>query len=220
MSGAGARVGVGTRFRYDVGIVEVVEMAATTAGNEVVLKDGGGRLLRLALKELMFSDRAVLIPEQPGPSADDGEEIASVILQFLADHQAPQPGAGVVGRDGVSHRLEAYGAVRALCPHFTALTATRWSSSKRAVSGQHLLRKKAVRLLWPHRPLFAVSFTFRRSNTSHARPVARVGLSAVHGAFPVRRTRGASMACRGGCGSPEIGPKLGSFNSANPQAAV
>ncbi|MEV5981424.1 hypothetical protein [Streptomyces sp. NPDC052114] len=58
MSGAGARVGVGTRFRYDGETVEVVEMAATTAGNEVVLKDGQGRVMRLTSKELLFSDRA------------------------------------------------------------------------------------------------------------------------------------------------------------------
>lgn len=35
MSGAGARVGVGTSFRYDGETVEVVEMTATMAGNEV-----------------------------------------------------------------------------------------------------------------------------------------------------------------------------------------
>ncbi|WP_432146824.1 LysR family transcriptional regulator [Streptomyces sp. bgisy084] len=83
MSRAGARVGVGTRFRYDGETVEVVEMAATTAGNEVVLKDGRGRLLRLSLKELLFSDRAAVSPDGPGPSADDEEEIASVVLGQL-----------------------------------------------------------------------------------------------------------------------------------------
>ncbi|MHA7957306.1 helix-turn-helix domain-containing protein [Streptomyces sp. L500] len=83
MSRAGARVGVGTRFRYDGETVEVVEMAATTAGNEVVLKDGRGRLLRLSLKELLFSDRAAISPDGPGPSADDEREIASVILGQL-----------------------------------------------------------------------------------------------------------------------------------------
>ncbi|MER6769121.1 hypothetical protein ABT389_05100 [Streptomyces bacillaris] len=60
MTRAGARVGVGTHFRYDGETVEVVEMAATTAGNEVVLKDRHGRLLRLSLRELLFSDRATL----------------------------------------------------------------------------------------------------------------------------------------------------------------
>ncbi|MFE4330197.1 helix-turn-helix domain-containing protein [Streptomyces sp. NPDC056831] len=83
MSRAGVRVGVGTRFRYDGESVEVVEMAATTAGNEVVLKDGHGRLLRLSLKELLFSDRAAISPDGPGPSADDEGEIASVVLGQL-----------------------------------------------------------------------------------------------------------------------------------------
>ncbi|WP_033285269.1 helix-turn-helix domain-containing protein [Streptomyces sp. NRRL F-525] len=83
MSGAGARVGIGTRFRYDGETVEVVQMAATTAGNEVVLKDGRGRLLRLSLAELLFSDRAAVIPDVPGPSADDDAEIASVVLGQL-----------------------------------------------------------------------------------------------------------------------------------------
>jgi hypothetical protein len=83
MSGAGARVGVGTRFRYDGETVEVVEMAATTAGNEVVLKDGRGRMLRLSLKELLFSDRAAVIPDQSGPAAGDCEATASVVLGQL-----------------------------------------------------------------------------------------------------------------------------------------
>ncbi|MFB7557273.1 helix-turn-helix domain-containing protein [Streptomyces brevispora] len=83
MSRAGARVGVGTRFRFDGETVEVVEMAATTAGNEVVLKDGRDRLLRLSLRELLFSDRAVIVPEIDRPSADDAEEIASVVLGQL-----------------------------------------------------------------------------------------------------------------------------------------
>ncbi|MFG2453702.1 hypothetical protein ACGFSG_30520 [Streptomyces sp. NPDC048512] len=78
MNRAAARVGVGTRFRYDGETVEVVEMAATTAGHEVVLKDGQGRLLRLSLKELLFSERAAITPDGPGPSADDEGEIACV----------------------------------------------------------------------------------------------------------------------------------------------
>lgn len=83
MSAAAVRVGVGTRFRYDGETVEVVEMATTTAGNEVVLKDGRGRLLRLSVKELLLSDRAALVPGGPGPSADDEEEIASIVLDQL-----------------------------------------------------------------------------------------------------------------------------------------
>ncbi|MEV0774636.1 helix-turn-helix domain-containing protein [Streptomyces sp. NPDC050433] len=85
MSQAATRVGVGTRFRYDGESVEVVELAITAAGNEVVLKDGRGRLLRLAVKELLVSDRAIVIPEGPGPSADDGEDAADVILSQLSE---------------------------------------------------------------------------------------------------------------------------------------
>ncbi|MFJ8040112.1 helix-turn-helix domain-containing protein [Kitasatospora sp. NPDC096147] len=90
MSRAGARVGVGTHFRYDGETVEVVEMAATTAGNEVVLKDSQGRLLRLSLRELLFSDRATLIPDGPGPSSDDADEIASVVLGQLDEDDRRQ----------------------------------------------------------------------------------------------------------------------------------
>ena len=87
MSGAGTRVGVGTRFRYDGETVEVVEMAVTTAGNEVVLKDSRGQVRRLTLKELLFTDRAVVIPERAGPSAGDVEEIASVVLGQLREDE-------------------------------------------------------------------------------------------------------------------------------------
>ncbi|WP_405914551.1 helix-turn-helix domain-containing protein [Streptomyces sp. NBC_00728] len=87
MSGAGARVGVGARFRYDGETVEVVEMTATTAGNEVVLKDGQGQVRRLTLRELLFSDRAQLIPEQAGPFAADVEQIASVVLGQLHEDE-------------------------------------------------------------------------------------------------------------------------------------
>lgn len=85
MSGAAARVGVGARFRLDGETVEVVEMTATAAGNEVVLKDGRGQVCRLTLKELLFSERARLIPDQVGPSADDVDEIASVVLGQLRE---------------------------------------------------------------------------------------------------------------------------------------
>ena len=86
MSSAGVRVGVGTRFRYDGETVEVIEMAITATGNEVVLKDHHGRVMRLAVKELL-SDRAQLIPDGPGPSSDDDEDLASVVLAQLSHGQ-------------------------------------------------------------------------------------------------------------------------------------
>lgn len=87
MSGVFVRVGVGTRFRYDGETVEVIEMAITATGNEVVLKDHHGRLLRLAVRELLLSDRARVIPDSPGPSSDDVEDLASVVLAQLSHGQ-------------------------------------------------------------------------------------------------------------------------------------
>ena len=87
MSSAGVRVGVGTRFRYDGETVEVIEMAITATGNEVVLKDHRGRVMRLAVKELLLSDRAQVIPYSPGPSSDDDEALASVVVAQLSDGQ-------------------------------------------------------------------------------------------------------------------------------------
>ncbi len=83
MSRAGVRVGVGTRFRYDGETVEVIEMAITATGNEVVLKDHHGRLMRLAVRELLLSDRAQVIPDGPGPMPDDPDELAAVTLAEL-----------------------------------------------------------------------------------------------------------------------------------------
>jgi len=69
MTSGGARVGVGTRFTYDGEIVEVVEMKPGAAGNEVVVRSVTGQSYRrLPLKELLFSDRARLIPDMAGPS--------------------------------------------------------------------------------------------------------------------------------------------------------
>ena len=50
MSGAATRVGVGTRFIYDGEIVEVIEMMATAASNEVVLRTKtNGQIRRIAV---------------------------------------------------------------------------------------------------------------------------------------------------------------------------
>jgi hypothetical protein len=41
------------------------------ARRKVALKDGRGRLLRVTVKELLFSDRAAIVPEKPGASSGD-----------------------------------------------------------------------------------------------------------------------------------------------------
>lgn len=87
MSTVGVRVGVGTRFRYDGETVEVTQMVATGAGMEVLLADGRGRVLRVSLRELLFSDRARIIADGSGPTATDDEAFAGVVLDQLTDRQ-------------------------------------------------------------------------------------------------------------------------------------
>jgi transposase InsO family protein len=83
-------MGIGAHFRYDGETVEVVEMVATAAGNEVVLKNGRGGLLRISLRELLFSGRAAIIPGQAGPDSADEDEIAGVVLGQLSEPQRTQ----------------------------------------------------------------------------------------------------------------------------------
>lgn len=84
MSGAGVRVGVGARFVIDEERVEVVELVATQAGNEVVLRDSHGGVRRIALRELLFSQRVQLLVDEPGPDAGDDQDVASVLLDQLS----------------------------------------------------------------------------------------------------------------------------------------
>ena len=83
MSRGTVRLGVGARFIYDGEAVEVVELVATGAGNEVVLKDRMDRVLRVAVRELLFSERASVVPQEPGASSQDLEDLASVVLSRL-----------------------------------------------------------------------------------------------------------------------------------------
>lgn len=91
MSSTAVRMGVGTRFCYDGEVLEVVEMLATTAGNEAVLRNATGqRIVRVSVRELLASQRARIIPTGPGPSGDDSQELASVLLAELTESQRQQ----------------------------------------------------------------------------------------------------------------------------------
>jgi len=57
MTWAGVRFGVGTRLVMDGETAEIVELAATQTGNEVIVKDSRGRILRVSQRELLLSDR-------------------------------------------------------------------------------------------------------------------------------------------------------------------
>ncbi|MFJ5179767.1 hypothetical protein ACIP68_38720 [Streptomyces griseoviridis] len=83
MSGAGTRLGVGTRFRLDGETVEVVHFASLATGMEVILKDARDRLVRMSVRELLTSDRAEVVPEDRGPAADDEGDLVSVVLARL-----------------------------------------------------------------------------------------------------------------------------------------
>ncbi|MBR7829665.1 DDE-type integrase/transposase/recombinase [Actinospica sp. MGRD01-02] len=83
MSRSAVRLGVGLRLVYDGELVEVVELAAQQAGTDVVLRSVRGHMLRVSVKELLFSDRARVVADGPGPSGDDEDELASVIVSRL-----------------------------------------------------------------------------------------------------------------------------------------
>ncbi|PNG23869.1 hypothetical protein [Streptomyces cahuitamycinicus] len=87
MSGAGAKLGVGTHFRLDGETVEVVDFAILATGMEVILKDGRSRLARMSVRELLTSDRAELIHDRTGPSSSDSEDLAAVVLNRLTKHE-------------------------------------------------------------------------------------------------------------------------------------
>ncbi|MET0994283.1 MAG: Mu transposase C-terminal domain-containing protein [Mycobacterium sp.] len=86
MTAYGVRIGVGTRFSYDGEVVEIIEVLTTPAGNEVVLKAVRDQSIRrMALRELLSSSIAQLIPDGPGPGADDDVDIAGVVMAQLSD---------------------------------------------------------------------------------------------------------------------------------------
>jgi len=87
VNGAAVRVGVGTRLKYDGEVFVVEEMFGSAAENEILVRDGRGRRLRLSLRAVLTSGRASIIPEGPGPHSEDDRETASVILAQLTDDE-------------------------------------------------------------------------------------------------------------------------------------
>src|SRR5215472_3394598 len=87
MSWAGTRFGRGTRVIIDGETAEIVELAATQSGNEVILRDSRARILRMSQRELLLSDRVRVIPDADGPAADDPCETAGTVLGRLTPGQ-------------------------------------------------------------------------------------------------------------------------------------
>ncbi|MEU6017829.1 Mu transposase C-terminal domain-containing protein [Streptomyces sp. NPDC047515] len=87
MSGAGTRLGVGTRFRLDGETVKVVEFTSLATGMEVILKDARDRLVRMSMRELLTSDRAEVIPEGQGLATDDGDMVSVVLARLTKEER-------------------------------------------------------------------------------------------------------------------------------------
>jgi transposase InsO family protein len=83
VSWAGTRFGVGTRLIMNGEAAEIVQLAATRAGNEVIVKDSRGRILRVSQRELLLSDQVRVIPDGNGPASDDACETAGTVLGRL-----------------------------------------------------------------------------------------------------------------------------------------
>ncbi|MEV2226318.1 Mu transposase C-terminal domain-containing protein [Nocardia vinacea] len=89
MGRAGTRLGVGSRLIYDGETVEIVEMIATSAGNEVVLRSGsaGHPVRRVSVRELLTTDSVRVIPAEDGPAGTDDEALAGAVLDNLNEAQ-------------------------------------------------------------------------------------------------------------------------------------
>ncbi|GAA1589882.1 helix-turn-helix domain-containing protein [Actinoplanes couchii] len=87
MTAAGVRVGVGTRFAYDGELLEVTEVFSTTHGVEVVLVDGRRRPRRMAVRDLLTSDAARVLAQNP-ESGDDGVPAAALLDQLSESERA------------------------------------------------------------------------------------------------------------------------------------
>jgi transposase InsO family protein len=85
---ATVRLGVGTRLTYDGELVEIVELLTRPAGSEVLLRNGSGRRTwRVAVKALLASEDARLLPMGESLPDDDSDEPVGVTLASLTDAQ-------------------------------------------------------------------------------------------------------------------------------------
>jgi len=106
VSGAGVRVGIGTRVWLDGEVHEIIEWLPSGAGNEVVLR-GARSVCRMSVVALLSDQRVRLIPERPGPQPDDDVDTAATALLGLNAQQLAQVNdrAGHVREVLSGHRL-------------------------------------------------------------------------------------------------------------------
>ena len=82
MSGAGVRIGVGTRVMYDGAVHEVTEWIPTICGTDVVLR-GPNSVCRMSVVELVSGTRVRLLIDTSGPESTDQTVPAAVVLSSL-----------------------------------------------------------------------------------------------------------------------------------------
>ena len=82
MSGAGVRIGVGTRVMYDGAVHEVTEWLPTVCGTDVVLR-GPNSVCRMSVVELVGGTRVRLLTDSSGPESTDQMVPAAVVLSSL-----------------------------------------------------------------------------------------------------------------------------------------
>ena len=87
MSWAGVRVGIGTRVSYDGETYEVTDWIAAPTGTDVIMR-GPRSVCRMCLVALLTGDRTRLIPDGPGPSPDDEDDPAAIVLGGLSVEEA------------------------------------------------------------------------------------------------------------------------------------
>jgi hypothetical protein len=82
VSGAGVRIGVGTRVMYDGAVHEVTEWLPTVCGTDVVLR-GPNSVCRMSVVELASGTRVRLLIDSSGPESTDQMVPAAVVLSSL-----------------------------------------------------------------------------------------------------------------------------------------
>lgn len=104
MTFAGVRVGPGTRFIYDGEVIEVVELHAVQGAPEVLAREVRTEVVRrIALSELMFSERARLLSEDAATTGSSGTGAATAVQLWSAACES----ARIEARERASHVREA-----------------------------------------------------------------------------------------------------------------
>ena len=104
MSGAGVRIGVGTRVMYDGALHEVTEWLPTVSGTDVVLR-GPSSVCRMSVVELVSSARVRLLLDTAGPESTDDIVPAAVLLSSLSKEGARGSAGEGRARPRSAHRI-------------------------------------------------------------------------------------------------------------------